>query len=123
MRGLPDGEREQTLLDHVRDQAAAVLGYASGDEVDSDRAFRDLGFDSLTAVELRNRLNEATGLRLPATLVFDYANPLALARHLNGETLGDDADVATDGSPAAARGAASRTSAGHAEEPDRHRRR
>ncbi|MFH8485215.1 type I polyketide synthase [Streptomyces longisporoflavus] len=83
--GVPENERERTVLDHVRGLAAAVLGYASGDDVEADRAFRDLGFDSLTAVELRNRLNESSGLRLPATLVFDYASPLALARHLTSE--------------------------------------
>ncbi|MFE9728822.1 type I polyketide synthase, partial [Streptomyces sp. NPDC005794] len=112
LRGLPDGERERALLDHVRGQAAAVLGYASGDQVDTDRAFRDLGFDSLTAVELRNRLNEATGLRLPATLVFDYANPLALARHLKSELPGGEAGGVVDGSSAGAR-----TADAHADEP------
>ncbi|WP_290059596.1 type I polyketide synthase [Amycolatopsis solani] len=78
-------EAQADFLGVVRAQVAAVLGYDSGADVDADRAFRDLGFDSVTAIELRNRLQAATGRRLPATLVFDYPNPEALARHLGGE--------------------------------------
>ncbi len=78
-------EAATDFLGVVRAQVAAVLGYDSGADVDADRAFRDLGFDSVTAIELRNRLQAATGRRLPATLVFDYPNPEALARHLGGE--------------------------------------
>ncbi|GHF80512.1 polyketide synthase [Kitasatospora xanthocidica] len=79
---LPLGERESALLDTVRSRTAAILGHTGAQAVDGRRQFRDLGFDSLAAVNLRNALQEATGLRLPATLVFDYPTPRDLARHL-----------------------------------------
>ncbi|WSY16220.1 SDR family NAD(P)-dependent oxidoreductase [Embleya sp. NBC_00896] len=90
LAGLGAAEREQALVDLVRGEVAGVLG-ADPEGIGARRAFSDLGMDSLTAVELRNRLTAATGLRLPATLVFDYPTPGALAEFLRGEVLGDDA--------------------------------
>jgi NAD(P)-dependent dehydrogenase (short-subunit alcohol dehydrogenase family)/acyl carrier protein len=77
----PTEQREQ-VTELVRAHAAAILGHTTTAVIDPNRAFRELGFDSLTAVELRNRLATATGLRLPATLTFDHANTATLAGHL-----------------------------------------
>ncbi|MEU9143437.1 type I polyketide synthase [Streptomyces sp. NPDC048349] len=94
LAGLGAAEQEALLLDLVRAQIAVVLGHAGLEGVRAETAFKDAGFDSLTSVELRNRLREATGLKLPATLVFDYPTPIALARHLGDELAVDTASPA-----------------------------
>ncbi|WP_353942643.1 type I polyketide synthase [Streptomyces sp. HUAS MG91] len=81
--GLPESEARRVVLDVVRAQAALVVAESSGDAIDPELSFRDLGFDSLTAVELRNRLAGATGLRLPTTVVFDFPTPARLAAHVH----------------------------------------
>ncbi len=96
---LPETGRRRAVTDLVREHAAAVLGHDSPNALPADRAFRDVGFDSITAVELRNRLRSATGLSLPATLVFDHPSPAALADQLLA--LAFDTGTADTAAPAA----------------------
>jgi NAD(P)-dependent dehydrogenase (short-subunit alcohol dehydrogenase family)/acyl carrier protein len=88
LAGVPEGDRERLVLDVVRSEVAMVLGHTELDVVDADRAFKDLGFDSLLTIELRNRLQTTTGLSIPMTQIFNYPTPLALAAHL-GERLAE----------------------------------
>ncbi len=96
LAAMPPKERAQRLLAIVRGHAAGVLGYTSADLVAPTKAFKDLGFDSLVAVEFRNRLAAATGLRLRATLVFDHPTPADLAGELAGRFAGTGPAPATE---------------------------
>ncbi|WP_328345676.1 type I polyketide synthase [Micromonospora sp. NBC_00421] len=88
LAGLPAQDQQRVLLELVRDTVASVLAYTRADQVATDRAFSELGFDSLKAVELRNRLNAVSGLKLPATLVFDHPDPVELAGFLRTALVG-----------------------------------
>ncbi|MFD8871432.1 SDR family NAD(P)-dependent oxidoreductase [Streptomyces sp. NPDC059590] len=108
LAGLDEPARRELLLQTVRQLVSVVLGHSSDASIRAEAAFKELGFDSLTAVELRNRLATATGLRLPATLVFDYPTPRALADHVLER-------LTATGSPAPRR--AGRSGTGAADEP------
>ncbi|WP_131763852.1 type I polyketide synthase, partial [Actinomadura fibrosa] len=97
LREATPSQQHQTLLTHVRTEAAATLGHSGTDAIPANKPFQELGFDSLTAVQLRNRLNQTTGLDLPTTMVFDHPTPRELALYLRGRLLGE---------PSAAPGAA-----------------
>ncbi len=91
---VPEAEHEATVLELVREEMAAVLGYASAAEVPPERPFSELGFDSLAAVEMRNRLASRTGLRLSTTIGFDYPSAARLATHLLERVSGSGAGAA-----------------------------
>ena len=82
LAGVPQSQWQEVVLEIVKAHVAGVLGHSSSAPIDSQRPFKDLGFDSLSGVELRNRLSQATGLELPTTLTFDYTNPTAVTQHL-----------------------------------------
>ncbi|MFD7631738.1 SDR family NAD(P)-dependent oxidoreductase, partial [Streptomyces sp. NPDC059851] len=94
---MPQAEQGLAVLELVRSHAATALGHPTTDEVGAGRAFKELGFDSLIALELRNRLNAATGLKLPATLVFDHPTPAVLAEFLRAEIVQDGSTAAAPG--------------------------
>ncbi|MCX4564009.1 type I polyketide synthase [Streptomyces phaeochromogenes] len=86
--GLSEGERERLLLAAIRTHAVAALGRGTADDIVAERTFKEQGFESLTSVELRNRLNAATGLRLPSSMAYDHPTPLSLARHIQAQLNG-----------------------------------
>jgi polyketide synthase 12 len=100
LEGLPEDDQQAVLLDLVRSHIATVLGNSSPEAIDPDKAFQELGFDSLTAVEMRNRLKAATGLALSPTLIFDYPNSAALAGYFRQELVG----ASTESTPQVAPG-------------------
>ncbi len=96
LHGLPREEQQRVLVELVCEHAAAVLGHPDGQAIDHDRAFGDLGFDSLVGVELRNRLTTQTGMALSRTLIFDYPTPAVLADHLRRQLLHDEHEESDD---------------------------
>jgi rifamycin polyketide synthase module 1/2/3 len=92
LQAVPDSEQNRVLLRLVRGHASTVLGHGGAEGIGPRQAFQDVGFDSLAAVNLRNSLHAATGLRLPATLIFDYPTPEALVGYLRAELLREPDD-------------------------------
>ncbi|MEV0505339.1 beta-ketoacyl synthase N-terminal-like domain-containing protein, partial [Streptomyces spectabilis] len=102
LAGLPAAEQHRVVLALVRESTAVVLGHRDGDGFDDGQPFNSLGFDSLSAVKLRNRLRDFTGVDLPSTLVFDYPTPDHLAGFLRAELLGERPAVPAPATTAAA---------------------
>ncbi|WP_372455150.1 SDR family NAD(P)-dependent oxidoreductase [Streptomyces asiaticus] len=102
LAGLSGAELDHALLALVCGSAAMVLGHSGAQSIKPDRSFQSLGFDSLAGVEFRNRLNSATGLRLPSTLIFDNPTPAALAEYLRGR-VATDSPAESDMDPEEAR--------------------
>ncbi len=103
LAALPDADRDTVILREVRNVAAAVLGHASGDAIDPNAPFTELGFDSLGAVEFRNRLARLTGLTLPTTLIFDHPTAADAAK-LVGSRIEESATETVEQAPAGVRG-------------------
>jgi acyl transferase domain-containing protein/thioesterase domain-containing protein/acyl carrier protein len=82
LTGVSDADRERVVLDLVKAHVAAVLGHSPDEQIDAERKFKELGMDSMSAVGLRNRLSQATGLRLPVSFVFEHPTPAEIARQL-----------------------------------------
>ncbi|MET8796165.1 SDR family NAD(P)-dependent oxidoreductase [Nocardia sp. NPDC004568] len=93
LAGRPAAEQERIILEVIRVQAAAVLGHSSAEATAPDQPFSEIGFDSLGVMEFRNRLRTAVGTQLPATAVFDYPTPEALAGFLRREIAADEDPV------------------------------
>ena len=112
LAGLDPTEQYLLVLDLIRSEAAAVLGHAGPDAVDPERPLLELGFDSLTVLQLRNRLDAATGLRLPGRLLLDLRTPEALARHLHTELVPQHTPAPTASAPTASAPTASTPATG-----------
>ncbi|MFD3486315.1 SDR family NAD(P)-dependent oxidoreductase [Streptomyces sp. NPDC058665] len=110
--GRPEAEQDKIILDFLRNHVATVLGHGSPNSIDPVHSFKELGFDSLSSVELRNSLNKASGMRLPSTLLFDYPTPTVLAGYIRSQLVGSgQAEAGTQVARRTTRSASSRSDA------------